>query len=186
LKHFTQAYEHLNTALSMYEKTVGENHRYTAAVYTDLAILGVDNDSEQFIDRGVSYLRSRQYMTQALAIFEDIYGIQHIWTSRLYDRMSRLWSFSPNEGDWHIALEYRERVIEINGYLLGGTSMQLIGSYYWKGRVLQKLHRDLEARHAYIQGLAIGKKYPNKEVYWIRKSEEQLQQLESLSSSAKL
>lgn len=178
MKDFSGGLEHLNQSLKLYQKYVDASGPWISAIYHQLGRFGLDEDAEAFEDRGIDYATSKRYLDQALAIYLATYELQHYYVANAYYWRSQLLYVSLNEEDWILALEALEQAIEIWIGILGDQDQQVIESYYYKGKILQKLNRDVEARDAYQQTVNLGQVHPGERTFHIQKSLERLQAVE--------
>lgn len=150
--------------------------------YISLGTIGLVEDPERFIDPGIEYSQAVQYVRQALEIYSRDYGPTTYHVADSYGWLSRLQYVGPDKPNWEAALDSQSRSIQILIDIFGEMYHGLAEKQHWKGRILQKLDRNLDAIDAYKSALSIEQNLQGKELDWIRKSQERLQQLETQSS----
>jgi tetratricopeptide (TPR) repeat protein len=175
MKNISGTVDYYKLSLKAYHRYLGDSHPYTAAMYHNLGTLGLFTDEECFTDVGIDHATSVKYVKQCLSVYVIAYGFTSHHVAMSYHWLSRLLYVSGDKEDWEQALQDQNTTIEINIRVFGDTYQELIGSYYWKGRILHKLNRDEEARIAYMQAIKIGEHYSDDKTYMIvKKSKERL------------
>ena len=162
-------------ALILFRNDLGESNPYTGRAYQDLGTLGLYNHLERFVDRGIDYLTSKRYIEQNLLNNIEAYGPYHFEVALTYSWRSHLLYVTEKKEDWELALVDRNQNIDIFMKIFGPEYSGLIYSYYFKGKILQKLQRETEAISAYHECVNLGRKHPGGFEYYIENSKEQLQ-----------
>ena len=182
LGQFEDTFKYLQNAIG--QTPLSKSHPWTANIFIDLGILGLFPDWETFHNRGVDYETSRQYLEHSQSVYIQTYGFLYVETARLYHWMSTLWLVSDKREDWKIALEYRNKEIDIQKRIIGRRCQHLITSYYWQGRIFQKLGEDVNAKNAYETSQQIGLEHPGRLNPIIQDCKEKLQSVRQMINSA--
>ena len=168
---FTKTLEHYKQVLELSQRHLGkDDHKDepdAAGMYIELGTLGLYTDPERFTDVGIDYLRSREYLDEFLRIMTLGYGLRSYQVANLYYWRSRLLYVSEKREDWESALQDQNHAIKIRREIFGDTYQELTKSYYWQGRILQKLYPDGKAQQAYQASLKLGQQNPKKYGKWI-------------------
>ncbi len=167
--------KHSEQALRLFQQYLGESNPYTGKAYQDLGTLGIYNDLEHFVNRGIDYLTSREYVEKCISINKEVYGPDHFEVALSYSWRSHLLYVTEKKEDWELALVDRNQNIEIFIKIFGPEYPGLIYSYYFKGKILQKLRQETEAISAYHECVNLGRKHPGGFEYYIEESKQQLQ-----------
>jgi len=159
---FTIGLKYLNDSLKLAQKYGDDSEPLIPSIYLELGRFGLDTDSEAFADRGIDYTTSRKHLDQALDICLKTYGPRHYYVAVAYNLRGQLLYLGPNEETWKLGLRDMEQKIGIEIRIFGDQYPELIISYYYKGKILEKLNRNAEAKDAYQQAVDLGQVHPGK------------------------
>jgi tetratricopeptide (TPR) repeat protein len=167
LGQLDEAMANFKSALNIYIDLKGDN-TYVLMVYHNMAILGLAENIEKFKPvGGMDYPTSLQHIDNFLQACIRSYGSKIYNVALCYQWKSQMLYVN---GDLESALD--SRINEINTWIdiIGERYEQLIQAYYWKGRILEGLNRNLEAQTAYQQALSVNSSPSKKAKEWIDKA----------------
>ena len=136
-----EARENFERSADLFEKTLGADHPTVVGAFHNLGILGFIEGFEEFVDVGLSQAQSRIYIEKAWQNNCAIFGERHPLSVISYQWLSQMMYV---QNDLAAALESRQRVIDLWTEINGPDSLDLLYSYYWLGRIFEKM---AEATH---------------------------------------
>ena len=139
---YEKALEYYGKALEIVERTLGNDHPYTATTYNNMA--GV------YKEQG-DYEKALEYYEKDLEISERVLGSDHPSTATTYNNMAGVYK---EQGDYEKALEYYDKALDVRERTLGNdhpytatTYNNMAGVYKEQGdyeKALEYYEKDLE------------------------------------------
>ena len=187
---YRESLKHYRAAVRLWARYYHNRHPWIAKALCNIAALGLKVDPENFTDVGVTYQDAMQYLEDSLRDEIDAYGGYTSNGAIAYGLIAQMWYVKPetvNDDNSHLlkAIESIDRQIEVWSRVFGKTYQELVGAYYWKGRILEKLGSTMHRRMAvtaYKRALTVSRHNPNnsaKIVQYIDQINTRLQELTS-------
>jgi tetratricopeptide (TPR) repeat protein len=169
MRKYRKSLHHYRIAVRFWALHYNNKHPWIAKTLCNIAALGLKPDPEKFEDIGVTYEIAMRYLEDSLRDEIDAYGGYTSNGAIAYGLIGQMWYVKPDivlNDKSHLtkAMENIEHQIRIWTRVFGKTYQELAGSYYWKGRILEKMStpQDLRmATTAYKKAIKISQHHPN-------------------------